>query len=726
MSFQRNFFTSATLSLILVTSAVNITSCTSKKDTSGKKIAKQHDDLLPPQKYSEWLSLDAENLEKLTLLSLKSNERFWINYRLFDIYKDLNLVKACQFLSLAQKDSAKFKLNNFILLNDSLFCSEKFPDYLLFTELENKLYKENIVRSLYKKGVVTSNPILKISNGIEIANLEKNRNDKLRFYKALETETLQTADNSLQNLFNAALRKEFPQYLVPTDTNRIEIATDFIKDRNFAKARENLNHIIKLPNSKKEDIFKSYKTLFRIEKSLQDKKAQEKVILQWWKWLQKELKQKKISIANYDNWFSELLVLKARWYWTEGDPQKAIKLLKNSAKLIKDPTKKEELFYTLGRIYDEKKDYSQSKLNYEQSFKVSLQKGAVFEKNLWSLAWLEYKSKNYLSAQNQLELLISKIKDDSDSKYKYWLAKCYLLQGKQESYLNTISLLRNKEPLSFYTLLTYRDQKEKITLLAKSSQLEKIDFVKETLRNSLSPEEFTILMWHLSFKQNTILKEWAKYIIEQDSNNFLPSLILYAKAEMYSNLITSINQLNSEQKSDLLQKYPELLFPKPYWELVNQFATQRNVIPSFVYSIMRQESAFDPFARSPVDALGLLQLMPALGKKLAKEEAMTFEHDFDLFKENVNIALGTKELSRLLQSNKNKYIPAIAGYNASPAAYNGWIKSRYRSDVIEFIEEIPYEETRTYIKLIIRNMIFYDRIYFQNQGFEYPDFLLTI
>jgi soluble lytic murein transglycosylase len=124
--------------------------------------------------------------------------------------------------------------------------------------------------------------------------------------------------------------------------------------------------------------------------------------------------------------------------------------------------------------------------------------------------------------------------------------------------------------------------------------------------------------------------------------------------------------------------------------------------------------------------MGLLQLMPALGKRLAKEENIPFSDDFALFNEATNINLGAKELSQLLQRNKNNYIAAIAGYNASPAAFQGWIKSRYRPNVVEFIEEIPYEETRTYIKLIIRNMIFYDRIYFQKQDFNFPEFLLSL
>ncbi|MCB0368979.1 MAG: lytic transglycosylase domain-containing protein, partial [Bdellovibrionales bacterium] len=236
-----------------------------------------------------------------------------------------------------------------------------------------------------------------------------------------------------------------------------------------------------------------------------------------------------------------------------------------------------------------------------------------------------------------------------------------------------------------------------------------------------SPEEFNLLAWHLSFKQNEVLKQWALYINNKNTTNYLSALILFSKAELYWNLLVSVNQLSTDQKDELLIKYPELLFPKPYWDLVTSYAAKRNIQPSFIYSIMRQESAFDPYARSPVDALGLLQLMPTLGKKLAKEENIQIEDEFDLFQPSINIALGSGELARLLELNQNKYIPAIASYNASKGAYNGWIKSRYRKDPIEFIEEIPYEETRTYIKLILRNMIFYNRLYFAKESFSFPN-----
>lgn len=705
------------------------------------------DEKYPPSTYPVWLDLDPQGLELIYPTRVKENEKLWISFRLFDLLKDSNIEKACQYLLATTsitspskslnlnlfKSGAHFvSLNNYFVLNEQLFCSElttkNLNDVTMpipFSNFENRLFKESIAKLNYKKGVLTNDLSLRILNGIELANLEKNRIEKLNFYKALSIDADKSADPALKNLFNSALQKEFPQFLPLENSNRINIALDLIKDRDFKQAKAHLDYLIQLPSLEKENVFKTYKILFRIEKSTQDKSSQENVLNLWWKWLQTSQKKKEITVVQYNNWFSELLVLRARWYWTEGNPEKALQLLTRFEKNLTDPAKKEELFYTLARIYEEKKNYDLSKKFFEKSFHVANLKNQFFEKTLWSLAWLEYKNKNYLAAENQLELLLSKIKNNSDSKYLYWLARCYSLQGKKDSYINTINLLRSKEPLSFYTLLTFRDEKEPLTLIPRHTQNEKTENLNEVLKNILSPEDLINMRWHLSFKQTSVIKEWAQIVFELDKSHYLTSLILYARAGMHSNLINSINQLTSEQKNDLLAKYPEFLFPKPYGGFVTEYSAKRNILPSLVYSIMRQESAFDPYARSPVDALGLLQLMPAMGKKIAREEGIPFNRDFDLFNEETNIALGTKELSRLLQSNENKYIPTIAGYNASSGAFQGWIKSRYRSDVVEFIEEIPYEETKTYIKLILRNMIFYDRLYFKDQNFLFPEYLLS-
>jgi hypothetical protein len=204
-----------------------------------------------------------------------------------------------------------------VSINKFKFCSDDIHEIKNLSPIEEKVYKDLLSQYHFKKANLHNDLKNKLTYGLEIANLEKNRKDKQQFYLALEKEVQKSSDSALINLFNSALKKEFPRYLSPTDTNRIEIANDLIKDRDFSKAQTHLNYIVSNKNSRPDEIHKAFKTLFRIEKSSQDKKNQEQLLTKWWNWLIKALKQKRIEVKNFDNWFSEVLTLKARYLWDE-------------------------------------------------------------------------------------------------------------------------------------------------------------------------------------------------------------------------------------------------------------------------------------------------------------------------------------------------------------------------------------------------------------------------
>ena len=98
----------------------------------------------------------------------------------------------------------------------------------------------------------------------------------------------------------------------------------------------------------------------------------------------------------------------------------------------------------------------------------------------------------------------------------------------------------------------------------------------------------------------------------------------------------------------------------------------------------------------------------------------------DLYKPEVNIPLGAFELKSLMKKYDNQYILAVAGYNANDSAIRGWLKTRFRNDSVEFIEEVPYEETRTYIKLTMRNYVFYQRLLSPGVSIKFPEDLLKL
>jgi len=134
--------------------------------------------------------------------------------------------------------------------------------------------------------------------------------------------------------------------------------------------------------------------------------------------------------------------------------------------------------------------------------------------------------------------------------------------------------------------------------------------------------------------------------------------------------------------------------------------------PALVLAVMRQESEFYPLARSPVGALGLMQLMPATARHSAQKIGLPFSRDRLTSDPDYNIRLGQAYLKELLEQFGGSYILALAAYNAGPARVTSWIglfgDPRDPSiDPINWIERIPFSETRNYVQRILESLVVY-------------------
>ena len=139
---------------------------------------------------------------------------------------------------------------------------------------------------------------------------------------------------------------------------------------------------------------------------------------------------------------------------------------------------------------------------------------------------------------------------------------------------------------------------------------------------------------------------------------------------------------------------------------------------------MRQESAFNPKARSHADAFGLMQLIPEMAKRAARYANIRFKRHRELYDPETNIMLGSAFLKNLLGKNNNNFLVTVASYNASEKAIKNWVRTRYTGDPLEFIEDIPYSETQGYIKLVLRNLVFYQRLNSDGKAIYFPEWCL--
>lgn len=178
----------------------------------------------------------------------------------------------------------------------------------------------------------------------------------------------------------------------------------------------------------------------------------------------------------------------------------------------------------------------------------------------------------------------------------------------------------------------------------------------------------------------------------------------YARNGAYLRSVPMANAI--PYSSEELARYR---YPLAYWETIQKLAGERKVDPYLVVALIRQESLFDPRALSPAPAFGLMQLLPSTAARAATQLGLPQRQD--LFEAHLNLTLGTYHLKELLQRYSNNPVKAIAAYNAGESAVARWERQTSAGDEDEFIERIPYRETRLYVKLVLRNYRVYRKIY---------------
>jgi soluble lytic murein transglycosylase len=162
---------------------------------------------------------------------------------------------------------------------------------------------------------------------------------------------------------------------------------------------------------------------------------------------------------------------------------------------------------------------------------------------------------------------------------------------------------------------------------------------------------------------------------------------------------------------DLPRKYWEALFPKAYWSDLKRSSAANGLDPYLVASLIRQESEFNPNAVSRANAVGLMQLLPKTGKLVAREVKLNRYTASQLYTPAVNLQLGTRYFRGMVDKFGGSFEYALAAYNAGSDRVEEWLgQGKYR-DPQEFVESIPFTETREYVQAILRNANVYKQLY---------------
>jgi soluble lytic murein transglycosylase len=159
------------------------------------------------------------------------------------------------------------------------------------------------------------------------------------------------------------------------------------------------------------------------------------------------------------------------------------------------------------------------------------------------------------------------------------------------------------------------------------------------------------------------------------------------------------------------RKYWELLFPLPYREDLERSARERNLDPFLVAGLIRQESEFNPKALSRTKAYGLTQVEPATGRLYAGQLGIKRFSPSLLYQPATNLKFGASVLSSVVNQNGGSLEQALAAYNAGPSRVRDWLTRNTYREPAEFVESIPFDETREYVQAVLRNADIYRQLY---------------
>ncbi len=340
---------------------------------------------------------------------------------------------------------------------------------------------------------------------------------------------------------------------------------------------------------------------------------------------------------------------------------------------------------------------------YEKSARC-FPKNSIDRENFLTRAGLLYVYKNdYKNA----ERLFSKTTavDAFSGRTLYWLYRSRRELGKTAEAEKALQRLLSQHRFSFHAILAglLAGKDAATDYFSQSPQSLAVKRAKGNKKLNRFLQAIEALHQYRFDESATVLAGWTNdWFTHID-----PSVRIYL-AEMGdpSLQVISVPALLLKRPSLITRETMELAYPKAFYSSFERQASTAD--PLLLLALARKESLFDPKAISPTNAQGLLQIQPETAKKLITEAQASGPPD--LLNPDTNITLGARYISELIQRQGNLLL-ALAAYNAGEDAVHNWGKRYPTTDLILFIDLIPYRETRDYVTVVLANYYWYSRGY---------------
>lgn len=624
---------------------------------------------------------------------------------------------SCRKLIELSKKST-FSLQKLATLRSVILCSNK---EITSFDFINESYLTSLRKEAeLKKAELSGTTEERIEALIQYSAQMKSLSERVKILQSAKELAQKNKLSEKLTLVDLEIQKHAPRFRPqPKPEEFFEVGQDFISAREFNKGREFLKKVYtntKVPFERRRRAHQAYRNSFKIQ---QDRKTHLKEAQIYFDWL----------LKNKDSKFAvDAGTYLARAYWTEGQQSKGEQILADVEKKLKGKAKLDEINFLRGRMKEEDGKYTEAVAYFDQAIKHASTASPTNIKSSFSKSWSLMRLGKFKEAADEFgKTAEMSIEVPDQVKAKFWQARNMAKDGNTEGSEALLQGLTTEDPLGFYGLLAFRELKMEIpsieSLQKKAIQSGGGD--SEVSSGLLKPTDRQLIQDLAFVGEREVLESFLNQISQLpawqwDTKEGMEVLRAYGKAGLYMPLFSVLTKIPKEDREQLLILHPELLFPLEYENLIRTAAQAESMPPELIFSIIRQESAFDPRARSVADAMGLMQVLPSAAEKLSGELKIKFSHHEDLYDPSINVPIGARLLKKNFGRYKDNFILSVAAYNANDRAIRNWLQTRFREDPVEFIEEIPYEETRAYVKLVMRNFIFYRRLASPSLNLSFP------
>jgi soluble lytic murein transglycosylase len=394
-----------------------------------------------------------------------------------------------------------------------------------------------------------------------------------------------------------------------------------------------------------------------------------------------------------------LLYERIRWRRIKGLDKEARELLLQAPKNMPYPDVWWSERATLARQAVRQGFYSEA---YRMVVNHNLEVGADYADAEWLAGWIKLRFlneasialKHFIALYDAVSYPISK------SRGAYWIARAYEDMGqkdKSQIWYDTAAQF----PTTYYGQLAVerlgKQIQHEVNLKAKPNRQERIVFqqselvdVVHLLQRMNERDEMRSFIYQLNTMSTTA--GWRTLVAELSIQAGRPDLAVYVGKKALR-----------EGHGIIEETYP----------LLDEKIMRDSPETALVHGVVRQESAFYEEATSRAGARGLMQLMPRTASKIAKDNNYSYSKNKLTTNPKMNVWLGSEYLDVLLKKFDGSYVLTLASYNAGPSRANQWIKefgdprTDDRDYVVDWVEQIPFDETRNYVQRVLENIQVY-------------------